>query len=168
MDCTYKRHVLSRLADRTNDKTGVCWPSVGSLARDVCCSTRKVQGVLKELVRHGLVQVERNKGPKGCNIYRLTLSPAPGAPPQVVHPCTLGTNALQVKAPTPARSAPEPKRKQKDTPHRETSQQCDDLLVSAIREGKGYLLKSVSAHKARTLISEGRVSENACKKAGLL
>lgn len=140
--CTYQRHVLQRLADRTNDKTGVCWPSVGSLARDVCCSERKVQSVLKELIHRGLVSVKQNAGRNGCNLYCLTLPPAPGAP--------------------------EPKVNQKKTSPRHTSKLHEDLLINAIKEGKPYLLRSVSAHKASTLVSEGRVTEKECKEVGLL
>lgn len=165
--CTYERHVLARLADRINDKTGHCWPSVATIAREVCCSVRKVQGVLKELEKRGLISVERNARRKGCNEYRLKLPPAADAPPHVVHPSTAGTQPPQVTPRTPARGAPEPKKNPKKTgPDR--AEKKMDLEVAAIRDGKRYLLTGLSAHKARMLISEGRVTEVQCKAVGLL
>lgn len=168
LTCTYERHVLQRLADRTNDKTGVCWPSTARIAREVCCSTRKVQGVIKELARRGLVSVEWNAGPKGCNRYCLTLPPEQDAPPHDVHPSTQNAQSQQVRAPSPAPDAPETKKNQKKTLCRNPESQVRYLQVAAIKDGKRYLLGGVSAHKARTLVSEGLVTEEQCKAVGLL
>lgn len=165
--CTYERHVLARLADRVNDKNGVCWPSVQKIADDVCCSVRKVQGVLKELEKRGLISVERNAGPKGCNLYRLTLPPATDAPPHVVHPGTADTQPPQVTAANPARDAPEPKKNPKKIMPNKPAKKME-MEVAAIRTGKRYLLTGVSAYQARKLISEGRVTEAQCKAVGLL
>lgn len=165
--CTYERHVLARLADRINDRNGVCWPSVRTIADDVCCSVRKVQGVLKELEKRGLINVERNAGPKGCSLYRLTLRPATDAPPHVVHPSTAVAQPPHATSPTPAKGAPKPKKNLKKTvPDRVGGKM--DLEVAAIKEGKPYLLGGMSAHKARVLVSEGRVTEAQCKAVGLL
>lgn len=163
----YERMVLVRLADRTNDKTGVCWPSVASLADDCRCSTRTVQGVLKALEKRGLISVERNAGPKGCNLYRLTLPPATDAPPNVVHPSTAVTQPPHATSPPPARGAPEPKKNLKKTMSERGGGKMD-LEVAAIKEGKRYLLGGMSAYKARVLVSEGRVTEAQCKAVGLL
>lgn len=170
--CTYERHVLARLADRTNDKIGFCWPSVGSIAQDVCCSVRKVQAVLKELERRGLISIERNAGPKGCNRYRLTLPPATDAPPHVVHPSTACTQPPQVTTATPARGAPEPKKNPKKTSQRarlnSQSVTACTLTIRAIKEGKPWAATGVSAHRARIWIEEGKISEQEARKVGIL
>ena len=163
--CTYERHVLARLADRINDRNGVCWPSVQKIADDVCCSVRKVQGVLKEPEKRGLISVERNAGPMGCNLYRLTLPPATDAPPHVVRPSTADTQPPQVTTANPAQDAPEPKKKPKKTLPKKGAMEME---VEAIKAGKRYFLTRVSAHKARELVSEGRVTEAQCKAVGLL
>lgn len=91
-----------------------------------------------------------------------------GCPPHVMHPSTQDAQPQQVRAPNPAPDAPEPKRNQKKTLPRKAENQIDDLEVEAIKDGKRYLLTGVSAHKARTLVSEGRVTEEQCKAAGVL
>jgi hypothetical protein len=170
--CTYERHVLARLADRINDKTGVCWPSVATIARELCCSVRKVQGVLKELERRELICVERNAGPKGCNLYRLTLPPAADAPPHLVHPSTAGTQPPQITPGTPARDAPEPKKNPKKNSPRTKSKSASvsesNLTIQAIREGKRWAASGVSAYQARIWISEGKISEQEAREVGLL
>ncbi|WP_192964450.1 helix-turn-helix domain-containing protein [Phycobacter azelaicus] len=164
---TYERIVLVRLADRANDKTGGCWPSVASLARDCSCGVRTVQGVLKELEKRGLISVERNAGPKGCNVYRLTLPPATDAPPHVVHPSTADSQPPQVTTASSAGGAPEPKKNPKKTLPKKAAKEME-MEVEAIKAGKRYLLSGVSAHKARELVSEGRVTEAQCQAVGLL
>lgn len=170
--CTYERHVLARLADRVNDRNGVCWPSVQKIADDVCCSVRKVQGVLKELEKRGLIIVERNAGPKGCNLYRLTLPPATDAPPHVVHPSTAGTQLPHVTSNTPASGAPEPKRNPKKTNRPTTPKSASapesSPTIQAIKDGKRWAATGVSAYQARIWISEGKISEQEAMNVGLL
>ncbi|NRP13972.1 MULTISPECIES: helix-turn-helix domain-containing protein [unclassified Aliiroseovarius] len=165
--CTYERHVLARLADRVNDRTGVCWPSVQKIADDVCCSVRKVQGVLKKLEERGLISVERNAGPRGCNLYRLTLPPAADAPPHVVRPSTADTQPPQVTTANPAQDAPEPNKNPKKTLPKKAANKTE-MEIEAIKAGKDYLLRGVTAHKARKLVSEGRVTEAECRAVRLL
>lgn len=170
--CTYERHVLARLADRVNDRNGVCWPSVQKIADDVCCSVRKVQGVLKELEERGLISVERNAGPKGCNLYRLTLPPASDAPPHVVHPSTEGSQPPQVTPGSPASDAPEPRRNSKKTHQRARLKPVPtsgkNLTIQAIRDGNEWAVRHVSANRARIWISEGEISEKEARKVGLI
>jgi len=168
LNCTYERHVLARLADRTNDRRGVSWPSVASIARDVVCSCRKVQSAIKALEKRGLLSVERNAGPKGCNLYRLTLPPALNAPLNAVHPSTQDIHLPQDRTQTPARDAHEPKKNPKKPLPRKGQKTKDDFSVKAIIDGKRYLLAGVSAHKARTLVSEGRVTVEQCEAVGLI
>lgn len=50
------RLVLVALADRFNDDTGVCWPSIGSIADDVGVSVRTVQKAINTLEEAGLIR----------------------------------------------------------------------------------------------------------------
>lgn len=50
------RLVLVALADRFNDDTGVCWPSIGSIAEDVGVSVRTVQKAISALEEAGLIR----------------------------------------------------------------------------------------------------------------
>lgn len=168
LECSYERHVLARLADRINDKTGVCWPSVSTIAREVCCSPRTVQGAMKKLEKRGLLIVERNAGPKGCNLYRLTLPPAQDAPLNVVRPSTSHSHPQQVRAQGPAQDAHEPKKNQNKTRQGPALSDEDALVVEAIKQGKHFLLTRVSANKARALVSEGHVTSEECKAVRLL
>lgn len=170
--CTYERHVLARIADRINDQNGVCWPSVSTIAREVCCSIRKVQGVLRVLEERNLVSIDRNAGPKGCNMYRLTLNPAADAPPHLVHPSAAVTEPPHETTLPPAPGAHEPKKKPKKTSARAECKSASvpdtNLTIQAIKEGKQWLIKSVSAYQARIWISEGKISEQEAQNVGLL
>jgi hypothetical protein len=67
--------VLMSLADATDDQ-GVCWPSVPTLARKCCTSTRTVQRILGELVEAGLLRAEprfRKDRSRSSNRYCLAL-----------------------------------------------------------------------------------------------
>ena len=67
--------VLMSLADAADDR-GVCWPSVPTLARKCCTSTRTVQRILGELVEAGLLRAEprfRKDRSRSSNRYCLAL-----------------------------------------------------------------------------------------------
>jgi hypothetical protein len=49
----YERSVLLVLANRLNDKTGRCYPSMHTIAKEACCSERKAQEVTKKFVNLG-------------------------------------------------------------------------------------------------------------------
>jgi DNA-binding transcriptional ArsR family regulator len=95
--------VLLALADCADDD-GVCWPSVGTLARKTGQSQRTVQGALKALERAGHLTRDQRIG-RGCyyTIHpRKICTPAKSAPPQ--NPAN-----------TPADSAPKPSGTTNDT-----------------------------------------------------
>jgi hypothetical protein len=63
--------VLLAMADYAND-AGICWPSVGSLARKARISERTVQRVVDHLVAEGAVEIVRQGGGSGnSNRYRV-------------------------------------------------------------------------------------------------
>jgi hypothetical protein len=67
--------VLLSLADAADDR-GVCWPSVATMARKCCVSTRTVRRSLQLLVAGGFLVVEprcRADGSSCSNRYRLQL-----------------------------------------------------------------------------------------------
>ncbi len=64
--------VLLAIADYADD-TGQAYPAVGTLAHKARMSERNCQYVLKRLVGSGELEVERRKGPGGCNLYRVKI-----------------------------------------------------------------------------------------------
>ena len=117
--------VLMSLADAADDR-GVCWPSVPTLARKCCTSTRTVQRILGELVEAGLLRAEprfRKDRSRSSNRYCLALeggdnlsgapdmgdrgplTPVTGPPDGSVTPRT--TNRTIIESPLPpSASAP--------------------------------------------------------------
>ena len=64
--------VLLAIADNAND-AGTAWPSVDTIARKARCSERRAQRHLRRLEALGELQVEKQAGPRGCNLYRVTV-----------------------------------------------------------------------------------------------
>jgi Helix-turn-helix domain len=80
------RLVLLAIADRAHED-GVAWPSNAELKRMTGLGERAVQTAVIELARSKELQVQYQQGPGGVNRYRVS---------------------MQVKARTPAKSAPPP------------------------------------------------------------
>ena len=100
-----QKAVLISMADQANDD-GVCWPSVGTIAKRTCLSERAVQNAVKWLADVGLLCARERSGTS--SVYKIT--PAAYAPPQQVHP-TPAADAPpppQQVHPTPADAAPKP------------------------------------------------------------
>jgi Helix-turn-helix domain len=71
--------ILLAIADFANDN-GEAWPSVPTLAKKSRLKERQTQYAIKSLVRSGELKIHKNKGPRGCHIYHITIShAAPGA-----------------------------------------------------------------------------------------
>jgi len=64
--------MLLALADFADDD-GRSYPSVATLARKCRMTSRNVNLILAELRKSGELQVHQNQGPKGTNLYRLSL-----------------------------------------------------------------------------------------------
>lgn len=84
-----RKLVLLKLADNASDQ-GECWPSVPYIADQCEISERSVQNHIQQLVKDGLVRIEKRLAENGLNrsnVYHITLSgsganPAPyGAAP---------------------------------------------------------------------------------------
>lgn len=75
----YERLVMLALADRADDTTGACYPSI----LDICARTgmkeRGVQNVVKRLIELGVLVVNWGGGRHQRNTYTLKLNPAPDA-----------------------------------------------------------------------------------------
>lgn len=101
------RLVLLAIADCANDEGRQAYPSMAKLCQKTGLSERAVTGLVADLERLGELEVKRNAGPKGCNLYRVVMTPAGSAPPQDLHPAgSAGVKKPQVKADDPAESAP--------------------------------------------------------------
>ena len=92
---------------------GWAWPSVADLRSKTGLGERAVQTAIAELVALGELEVQYNGGPKGCNRYRVIMTPAESAPPQNLHPANTtppqdlrGLTSSQLNGHTPAESAP--------------------------------------------------------------
>ncbi len=68
------RLVMLALADHADD-TGLCWPSVATIADLVRLSTRHIQRILADLVRRGELLVA-GRGPRGTTRYRIRMRAA--------------------------------------------------------------------------------------------
>lgn len=93
--------VLISLADQANDD-GVCWPSVGTLAKRTCLTDRAVQKSLAWLEAEGYVTREMKSG----RSTRYTLTPERRSPPKDVHPRTRFTPTPEPRSPAPERRSP--------------------------------------------------------------
>ena len=63
--------VLVVIAEMTSQKTGVCWPSMETLARRCRLTDRAVQAAIRKLQKLGELEVKRNAGQRGANVYRI-------------------------------------------------------------------------------------------------
>lgn len=62
--------LLLAIADHANDQ-GTAWPSIGALARKIRMSERSTHYLLARIAKTGELSIERNKGPRGCNLFRV-------------------------------------------------------------------------------------------------
>lgn len=77
------RLVLLALADRARED-GSAWPSNPELRRMTGLGERAVQTAVIQLAKLGELEVGYQQGPKGCNRYRVLMTPADSAPPQTL------------------------------------------------------------------------------------
>ena len=68
--------ILLAIADFANDN-GEAWPSIATLAKKSRLKERQTQYALKDLLRSGELKIAKNKGPRGCHLYRITISDSP-------------------------------------------------------------------------------------------
>jgi hypothetical protein len=64
--------LLLALADFAND-AGFAFPSVPTLAKKIRMTTRNARYLLSKLEESGELVIERNGGPKGCNLFRVQI-----------------------------------------------------------------------------------------------
>lgn len=68
--------VLHALAGWANKGTGICWPSVPTIAESVRMTERGVRKILRRLEADGWIETERGGGRSRSNRYRLRLATA--------------------------------------------------------------------------------------------
>lgn len=71
-----RKLVLLKLADNASDQ-GECWPSVPYIAEQCEISERSVQNHIQQLVKDGLVRIEKRLADNGLNrsnVYHITLA----------------------------------------------------------------------------------------------
>ena len=64
--------VMLAIADFANDD-GEAWPSVGTLAKKSRLSEREIQYALRRMEQSGELGTLPNKGPRGCNLYKIVV-----------------------------------------------------------------------------------------------
>jgi uncharacterized phage protein (TIGR02220 family) len=101
---------LLAIADFANDE-GTAFPSVSTLAAKIRMSERNTHYLLKKLEESGELEIDRNAGPKGCNLFRVkTLQGADIAPVQPIARggATGSAKGVQPIAPEPSLNHQEP------------------------------------------------------------
>ena len=105
-----QRLVLLAIADCAADNGGNAYPSMAALVSKTGLSTRTVQDCLRKLVELAELSIAPNAGPRGCNRYRIRMTPADSAPPQILHPPAKSAPAKSAPPQNPrrppAKSAP--------------------------------------------------------------
>jgi Helix-turn-helix domain len=113
------RLVLLFIADSMRTDDGWAWPSNKEIGARTRLAQRAVQSAITDLAKLGELEVQYNAGPKGCNRYRVLMTPAKSAPPQNMHPPqnphpaddappqdSYGSASSQEDGPDPAEYAP--------------------------------------------------------------
>jgi Helix-turn-helix domain len=70
--------IMLAIADFANDQ-GEAWPSVGTLAEKSRLCERETRYALRRLEGSGELKTRRNKGPRGCHLYQITIAENTGA-----------------------------------------------------------------------------------------
>lgn len=96
--------LLLAVADFAN-ANGVAFPSVATLAKKIRMSERNTHYLLKKIEQSGELKIERNAGPRGCNLFRVQI--LQGAEFAPVQPIASGgamdsTKGVQPIAPEPS------------------------------------------------------------------
>lgn len=68
----YQKLVLLMLASHMNAATGLCNPSIKTLALECCCSESTVKLALVALARQGLISHQTGRHGRKSNIYKLS------------------------------------------------------------------------------------------------
>lgn len=65
--------VLARLLDHHNSRTGLCFPSLKTLATSLCCEDRTVRSAIRLLEEYRYIKTYRGCSPYGTNQYELLM-----------------------------------------------------------------------------------------------
>lgn len=77
-----RRMVMVVIAECANHDGGGAYPSIETVADRSGVDKRTAQRAIRDLVDLGELEVEEQAGPKGCNLYRVTLSGDDSLPPR--------------------------------------------------------------------------------------
>lgn len=124
--------VMLALADYAND-TGVCWPSMASIATKARVTERGARKIVRELEALGWLEIDTGGGRHGCNRY--TVNPEQGSPRNKVPPGTTmqkpGTAMQETRnsrSAEPSRTVKEPSKSRE-----QVSPTPADLLCEIVR-----------------------------------
>lgn len=102
--------LLLAVADFANDG-GEAWPSVAALAKKIRMSERNTRYLLKKIEGSGELEILKNRGPRGCNIFRVQIlqgANLSGVQPVAVGGAMDGRGGVQPTAPEPSVNRQQP------------------------------------------------------------
>lgn len=150
---------LLAIADFAND-AGIAFPAVHTLAEKIRMSKRNTNYLLKELEQSGELEIERNAGPRGCNIFRVkTLQGAGFASVKAVarDDATDGSNRMQPIAPEPSLNHQEP-----SVVSTSAKQAAEVLTYLNEKTGRNYKPVKANIGLIQSRLAEGE-SVDSCK-----
>lgn len=177
---------LLAIADNANDE-GYAWPSMDTIARKANLSERGARKCVRNLQEMGLVSVESGGGRRKTNAYQITTcgvgqsdehknpeqnsrNPSSGYSGETRNNATQNPEQSDTKPGTPVppnRKEPSKNCARVEKTHGGFSTPLPGTAM-LIRSGKAFLCTGITASKARALVNEGFVTEEECKKVGVL
>lgn len=160
--------VLLALADFANDK-GECWPSMITIGDKARMSDRGARKVVRKLEEQGYIRCIKNGGRGGSNHYIVCpiINPEHSSAP-AINPeqsdTKPGTPVPQTRNP----GSDKPSRTIKNLTRKREVFSSDDFWKDSIRRAKPGAAAHVSPSQAREWIVAGDLTEDECRKAGVL
>lgn len=160
--------VLLALADFANDK-GECWPSMVTIGDKARMSDRGARKVVRKLEEQGYIRCIKNGGRGGSNHYIVCPIVNPehsSAPPENPErgDTKPGTPVPQTRNPR----SDKPSRTIKNLTRKREFSSSVDFWAESIRSARPGTASHVSPSQAREMVLSGSVTEDECKKAGVL
>lgn len=177
---------LLAIADNADDE-GYAWPSMDTIARKANLSERGARKCVRNLQDMGLIEVESGGGRRKTNAYQITTcgvghdeshknpeqnsrNPSSGYTEETRNRAARNPEQSDTKPGTPVppnRKEPSKNCARAENPMKDLSAPLRGT-VTLIKSGHPYLCVGITATKARALVNEGFVTEQECRKVGVL
>lgn len=87
------------LANKSNRRTGSCYPGINTLASELCVTPQAVRKACRQLEEAGFIQVEHNASKLRTNVFRINFR-------KLSKPISKSSNMEQIEEPAPPVSGP--------------------------------------------------------------